>query len=195
MQSRPKQGKIFVISAVSGAGKTTISNKLLELYHDAFNISKVVTYTSRPQRQGEIDGKDYHFLSLDEFNKLNNEGFFLETTEYAGNFYGSPASIIDDLTIGKSFLIITDRPGALHFKTLIPGAVLIWIFVQDIDTIRQRLILRNSESSKQLEKRLFLAEQETASEKQSPMFDYHVKNDKVDQAVAQIHEIIKAALT
>ena len=195
MQSRPKQGKIFVISAVSGAGKTTISNKLLELYHDAFDISKVVTYTSRPQRQGEIDGKDYHFLSLDEFKKLNNEGFFLETTEYAGNFYGSPASIINDLAIGKSFLIVTDRPGALHFKTLIPGAVLIWIFVQDIDTIRQRLSLRNSESSKQLENRLSLAEQETAAEKQSPMFDYHVKNDKVDQAVAQIHEIIKAALT
>ena len=119
---------------------------------------------------GEVNGLDYNFLSIDEFKCRINQGFFLETTEYAGNFYGSPASIINDLEHGISYLMITDRPGALVIKKLVPSAVLIWLVVPDLQTLRQRLENRGTDSPEVIARRLALAEQEMSQEEKEPAF-------------------------
>lgn len=187
-------GKLFVISACSGAGKTTVSQALLRECGSNFNLKKVTTSTSRAPRFGEINGVDYNFLSIDEFKRRMNQGFFLETTEYAGNFYGSPASMLKDLEHGKSYLMITDRPGALVIKKLVPSAVLIWLLVPDLRTLRQRLENRGTDSPEVIARRLALAEQEINQEEEEHAFDYHVQNSTFDVTVEQVKNIVEQEL-
>lgn len=194
MQPDNNPGHIFVISSASGAGKTTIAYEFLKQYQDVLNISKIITYTSRQKRQGEIDGKDYYFVTTQDFEKLKDQGFFLETTQYADNYYGSPKSILSALALGKSFIIVTDRPGALRFKKLTPSAILIWIYVRNLEVLHDRLMLRNSENAEQLEKRLQLAKQELEAEKESPAFDYHIENDDINDAVTQLKTIVQKVI-
>jgi len=189
-----RQGKLFVISACSGAGKTTISQTLLKDFGSTLNLKRVITTTSRTPRFTEQNGVDYNFVSANEFRKKMNEGFFLETTEYAGNYYGSPASILEDLEQGRSYLMVTDQPGALVIKKLVPSAILIWLSVPDLQTLRQRLESRGTDSQEVIEKRLALAEQEMSQEEQEQAFDYHVPNNIVDITVEQVKNIIEQEL-
>lgn len=185
-------GNLFIISAPSGAGKTTISQAVLKDCAAQMSLKKVITYTSRQPRLGELNGKDYHFLTPDEFKHRQQTGFFLETTEYSGNLYGSPASILEDLKMGISYLMVTDRPGALVIKKLVPSAILIWLYVDDIATLRQRLEKRGTDSSVTIAQRLELAQQEMDQELSENIFDFHIKNNDFDQAVEIIKKIILA---
>ena len=105
-KNNQNQGKVFVISAPSGTGKTTLVKETINRLNNQYDISKVITYTTRNLRTGEINGKDYHFISHDDFLQKEKDGFFLEITKYDNQKYGSPASILTDIQLGKSFIIM-----------------------------------------------------------------------------------------
>ncbi len=185
-----KTGKIFIIAAPSGAGKTTVTNEAIKRMANKIDISKVITYTTRSPRTGEINGKDYHFISLKDFeNKLKNN-FFLETTKYSGEFYGSPASIINDLKLGKSFVIVTDLVGVKEYKKLLSNAILIWITIPSLDILKERLIKRGDDKDK-IEKRIELAIKEFKEAEKPRLFDYKIINNIFDQTVAELCKVIE----
>lgn len=187
-----RKGVLFVISAPTGGGKTTIAMAALKTLSPTIPISKVITYTTRPPRTGEINGKDYHFVERNDFLQKKQANFFLETTVYDNHFYGSPRTIFDDMKQGKSFIMVTDRPGALVIKQLAPEASLIWITVPNLETIENWLHMRWPDKNNLVQQRLAIAEQEIAIEQQKPAFDFHVMNEagKLQEAVDQVIEII-----
>lgn len=189
-----KIGRLFIVSAPSGAGKTSLTNYVVQALSPQFDISKIITYTTRPPREGEVSGIDYHFISRPEFERKKAAGQFLETTEYNGNFYASPRSIIDDLNHGKSFFLVLDRPGAKNVKNLIENPVLIWLSVPNEQTLKERIINRGTESQEILEQRLALAQQELQDEQSDPTFPHHVINNNFEQAAQEIIDIIKKEL-
>jgi guanylate kinase len=188
-----KKGSVFVISAPSGAGKTTVTNETIKRLQKDFDISKVATYTTRSPRDEEQNGKDYHFVSVDEFKKKQAYGFFLETTKYNGKYYGSPASILTDLKLGKSFVIVTDLEGVKAYSKIIENPVLIWINAPSIEELKRRLLKRGC-TNQQLEERLSLAEQEMKEAQKPRLFDFIVINKVFDQTVNELMKIIKTKL-
>lgn len=181
--------KLFVVSAPTGAGKTTIVNEFFKKH--PLLVNRVITYTTRPQTTGEIDGKDYFFVSPPEFEKKQKQGFFLETTVYDDFLYGSPRSILDAMASGTSFIMITDRPGALYIKKLVPHAITIWFTVSDVQTLFDRLVFRHRETDQRLAERIALARQEYESELEQKNFTYYVLNDDVLVSVERLENIIK----
>jgi guanylate kinase len=194
-QNISKKGKLFIIAAPSGGGKTSVALGAVNYFKNIISIEKVITFTTRQPRKNEISGQDYHFVSIDEFRELKNRGEFLETTQYNENFYASPASIISGLKNGKSFIMITDVAGAKNFKhEIIPDAVTIWITIPSLAILQQRLEKRNTESKEVLAKRLKMAESEMAQENREHFFQYHVLNDKLEKAIQEVVLIIKKEL-
>ncbi len=182
-------GKLFILSAPTGGGKTTVATNVLHTVGQKHPFSRVITYTTRPQRPGEQNGVDYHFVTEADFLEKKDENFFLETNQYDGKWYGSPRSIIDDLKQGKSFLAITDRNGARAWKRNIPEAVLIWLDVSDVAIIAQRLHKRG-DPEETIKRRIVIAAQEIAEEKQEHFFDHHVMNEDLATAVRKVADII-----
>ncbi len=189
-------GHLFVISAPTGGGKTTIAKQVLISLHGRAPLEKVVTYTTRQSRLHERDGIDYHFVSLAEFYDKKMNGFFLETTSYDKNFYGCPRNIIDTMEKdGKSFILVTDRPGATTIKTLYPPAVLIWFNVPSLEILLGRLQKRGRETGVALEQRIAIASQEISAEEKNPVFDHHLINDDLTTATAQLVQLIERSFT
>mgnify|MGYP000956216692 CR=1 FL=1 len=189
------RGRLFIVAAPSGAGKTSVVTNAISKLRQTIPIERVVTLTTRPQRPGETDGVDYHFLSQKEFLKRKDAGFFIETTKYNDHYYGSPSSIIQDMKNGKSFILITDTAGANNFKkNIIPDAIMIWITVSSIEELRKRLEKRKTDSPEIVEKRLKIAHYEMARETKEKNFKYHVQNNNLDNAVNDIIKIIKQNL-
>lgn len=186
-------GKFFIISAPSGAGKTTLTNEALKKLKDKYQINKVITYTTRMPREKEIHGVDYHFLSEQEFLNKKKNGFFLETTKYHNNFYGSPANILDKTKRGESFIIVADRPGAKNFSKLLQKPVLIWIEPPSLIELEKRLKKRQ-DSDETIKERLSLVKTEIENEKKEPLFKYHLINDDFKTAVKELKDIIKLNL-
>jgi guanylate kinase len=182
-------GKLFILSAPTGGGKTTVATNVLHIVGTKYPFSRVITYTTRLQRAGEQNGTDYHFVTEADFLKKKAEDFFLETNQYDGKWYGSPRSIIDDLKKGKSFLAITDRNGARAWKRNSPEAVLIWLDVSDVAIITQRLHKRG-DPEETIKRRIAIAAQEIAEEKQEHFFDHHVMNEDLATAVRKVTDII-----
>ncbi len=170
-----KPGKLFIISAPSGGGKTTISREVIRRMKSTHAIEKVITYTTRPPREGELNGKDYHFLSREEFIKKKHKGFFLETTEYHGNLYGSPSSIFEHMQQGYSFVMATDLPGVKAIKQRVAHAILIWIAVPCIDELRKRLEKRGKQTAQAIEERIALAQHEITQADASNLFNYSIR--------------------
>ncbi len=178
-------GILFVISAATGCGKTTLVKEVLKKLPHTIYITRAVTYTTRPARHNESSDIDYHFLSLEDFNHKKAEGFFLETTLYDHNWYGSSKDILDQLQYGQSVLLITDFAGAKNIRHLVPEAVLIWIDAPSVATLIARLQGRKSERGVDLQERIDLARQEVMTEKSAEhvdLFDYHIINDDLTAA-------------
>lgn len=189
------KGRLFIVAAPSGAGKTSVVTNVISKLSPFIPIEKVITFTTRPVRTGETNGIDYHFLSQEEFLKRKKEGFFLETTKYNGYYYGSPISMIQGMKNGKSFIIITDPAGADNFKkNIMPDAVTIWITISNIQELRRRLEKRQTDSPEVVEKRLEIARHEIEREAKEKIFNYHVQNNNLDDAVDDIIKIIKQNL-
>lgn len=175
-------GKAIVFSAPSGSGKTTIVRELMSLFPElGFSVSA----TTRLPREGEVNGRDYYFMSLDEFRKKLEHGAFIETEEvYSGLYYGTLKSEIDRLwAAGKNVIFDVDVKGGLALKKYFGADMLaIFVAVPSPEILRERLQQRGSETEESLNKRLAKAAYETTFSKD---FDVVVVNDRMDHAVAQ----------
>jgi guanylate kinase len=181
-----KRGKLFVISGPSGAGKSTIVKGLLELAPD---LVLSISATSRPPRAGEVNGKDYFFLTREEFLKRIQEGYFLEWAEVHGNLYGTPADfVLKNLKKGNSVILEIDVQGALKVKEKFPEAVLIFIEPPNFEELRERLEKRRSEDEKTLKLRLENARYEMALAK---YYNYRVINNDLDESIKKVLQIIR----
>ena len=187
-------GKLFVVSACSGAGKTTLVTEVINRLEGKYNISRVITYTSKTPRVNDVDGKDYYFISSQEFELRIKGGFFLEWSAHYGNYYGSPVSLREDLACGKSFIVITDLKGAEALAHCMQEAVLIWIYVQDLNTLKTRLFKRNTENIEQIKERLRLAQQELDNQLLVNLFKHNVLNDDIEKSVQELLSIITLEL-
>ncbi len=181
-------GKLFVISAPSGAGKTSLIKAILPKITPYYRIEQVITYTTKQPRSTERNGLDYHFLEKDDFERRIQEGFFLEWSDAYGTYYGSPSSLVSGLKGGCSYIMIIDRIGSERIKQLIAGAILIYIEVP-FRQLKKRLIDRATENEEQVDRRLKRAQVEIALEQFTPLYNYHVKNLHFDRACGQLFDI------
>jgi len=188
------KGTLFVISAPSGAGKTTLVNALIDNLKKDYSIYRVITYTTKQPRPGEQDGKDYHFVTENEFQCKIKQGFFLEWSEAYGNFYGSPKKIVSKMDEGFSYILIIDRVGAQQIINQIKNVISIWIYTKNFDILRTRLKHRNTETNNQLLHRLRLAQEEILQEKKDPLYMHHVLNDDFEKALEKLQLIVEDAI-
>lgn len=187
-------GKLFLISAPSGAGKTTLVREVIERYGTHYDLERVITYTSKKPRVNELPGIDYHFLSPQDFEAKINQGFFMEWSGAYESYYGSPRDILVKLALGKSFLLIIDRVGAEQILIKYPEAVGIWLYTKSIQDLQQRLKERNTESIEHIQRRMVRAHEEIIAEFNMPIYKYHVLNHDLEIAVNRVFTILKREL-
>lgn len=188
-------GKLFVISAPSGAGKTTLVRHTLERFQESHVISRVVTYTTKAPREGEaVQGVDYYYISQADFEKKISENFFIEWSCAYGHYYGSPRSIVTHMSEGRSCVLIVDRAGASRIKEQVPEAILIWIYTSSLEVLKQRLIKRGGETPEQVARRLELAMSEIEQESIRPSYNFHVLNEEFCESLEKMYEIFKLFL-
>ncbi len=180
------KGLLIVVSAPSGTGKTTLSHMLLSNFP---NLSYSVSYTTRPMRVNEINGKDYFFVSKDTFQKMIDENDFLEWIKVFNHYYGTSKSQVEsELSKGKDILLDIDVKGALNVKRLFPEAVLIFLMPPSFKALKQRLIKRQT-SEDEISLRLKRAKSEISY---ALKYDYIVVNDKIKLAFERLKSIIIA---
>lgn len=186
--SRP-QGRLIVVSGPSGAGKGTLIGQVLPRLE---NIQLSVSATTRPRRPEEQDGREYYFLSGEEFEERVRQGDFIEHVEFGFNLYGTLKSEVEKcLAAGRNILLEVELEGARAVRRQIPGAVLIFIAPPSYEELRRRLTDRNTEAEKEIAARLQRAREELASKEE---FDYIVVNESVEPAAAELERIIKDSL-
>jgi guanylate kinase len=179
----------IILSAPSGAGKTTIARRLLELRAD---VAYSVSATTRARREHETDGRDYFFLSEDDFTRRRRAGEFAESAEVHGRWYGTLRSEVESaLRAAKHVVMDIDVQGARAFRRVFPNSVLAFILPPSVDVLITRLRARNTESEESIGHRLRTAitEIEAVTE-----YDYVVVNDQLDTATGQVSAIIDAEM-
>lgn len=182
-----RAGVLSVISGFSGVGKGTIVKKLVEKEGYALSVSA----TSRAPRQGEVHGREYFFLTREEFHSMIENNGLIEWAEYVSNFYGTPREYLEERLAGGEDVILEIEPqGALKVKAQYPEAVLIFIVPPNVKELENRLIGRGTEETEIIKKRLKRAAEETAFIEN---YEYIVINDDLEDAVSDIHHIIQAA--
>ncbi|NBQ17743.1 guanylate kinase [bacterium] len=189
-----KEGKLFIVSAPSGAGKTTLIEELLKRWGKKYNLERAITYTTRNAREGEINGVDYNFISIEEFQRKIEEGFFIEWSTWYDHFYGSSIEIIKGLKNGVSYILIVDRLGASKIVGQFPGSILIWITPPSLSVLEQRLRLRAKDSETTILNRLKKAAIEIEEENQNHLYNYHFINDNFENTLENIKKIFKLNL-
>ena len=182
-----RRGTLFVVSAPSGTGKTTLCSMLMK---SVCGIQYSISYTTRKPRKGEINGKDYFFVSEEEFRKMIERGEFLEWAEVHGHLYGTSRSQIEKaIHEGKDVLLDIDTQGAINIKNQIKDAVLIFILPPSWEELEKRLKLRGTENQEEIKKRLKTAREEV---KKINFYDYVIVNDEIQKAFEQLKSIIIA---
>lgn len=184
-----KKGKLIVFSAPSGSGKTTIVRHLLE--QEELNLEFSISATSRSPRGGEVDGKDYYFISLEDFKKHIKSEDFLEWEEvYRDNFYGTLKSEVERIWAkGKNVIFDIDVAGGLRIKKKFPEETLaVFIKPPSIDELKIRLKKRSTESEDKINMRIAKASVELAT---APQFDVIIKNYDLDTAKEEAYQLIK----
>ena len=177
---------LFLLSGPSGVGKGTVRKALFD--NNNLNLKYSISATTRQQRVGEVDGVDYFFIPKTEFENLVEEKRMLEYAEYADNYYGTPKDWIDQtLEEGDDVFMEIEVQGAMQVRELINDAIFIFLTPPDLQTLKNRLELRGTETSSVIDKRL--AESKREIDMMSE-YDYVVVNDKVDLAVDRIEQII-----
>lgn len=181
-----RKGKLFVVAAPSGAGKTTIVKHIRKTFPElVFSVSA----TTRKKRDIETHGVDYFFLTEDEFKKKRDDNEFVEWEKFYGYYYGTLKSFIDDnLTNGKSVIFDIDVKGAVSIKKVYPEAILVFIAPPSKEDLKQRLISRNTETDEDLQKRIERSEMEL---EYKDKFDVVVINDVLEKAKKEVEELIE----
>ena len=181
-------GSLFVVSAPSGAGKTSLVHALLNINPQ---IALSVSYTTRAPRAGEHDGKDYHFISRETFLAMTGRGEFLESAEVYGNFYGtSQAWITQENAKGRDVLLEIDWQGARQVRKLFPECISIFILPPSMEALAQRLTGRGKDSEQVIAKRLAAAREDVSHVAE---FDYVIINDNLNEALRELNGVVLAA--
>lgn len=179
-----EKGLLVVISGFSGSGKGTVVKQLVEKYGYSLSISA----TTRAPREGEVDGREYYFKSVDEFRNLIDYNGFIEWAQYVDNYYGTPRKFVEkEMEAGKDVILEIEVQGALAVKEQYPNAVLLFIAPPSAEELKNRLIGRGTEDLATIEKRLRRAVEESES---MDNYEYIVVNDDLDQCVQDVHSII-----
>ena len=185
-ETNSKQGRLFIISAPSGGGKTTLSKALVNRFKD---ILYSVSYTTRPPRKGELDGVDYYFIQKKDFEKRIERGHWAEWAEVHGNYYGTSAGFLDKgLASGRDILLDIDVQGTLQILENYPDSVTIFIMPPSLETLRKRLEMRRTESRGTIKRRLLTAEKEMA---QKGLYRYVIVNDQLSVSIEKLIAIIE----
>ena len=178
--------KLFVISSPSGGGKTSLINKLFEDSRSA-NFEKSISHTSRQKRQGDLEGKDYYFISEKDFKDKIEKEEYVEYATVFGNFYGTSKEEIKTKYNNSNLVLELDWQGAYAVKELFDDARLIFLVPPSLNDLKQRLIKRNLDSSESIENRLSEAKKEISK---SAIYDYLVLNDDFDKALEDLSQIL-----
>ncbi|MGM0595089.1 MAG: guanylate kinase [Pseudomonadota bacterium] len=187
MATNKGKGTLYIISAPSGAGKTSLVKALLESTDD---IMVSVSHTTRPMREGEVDGKDYHFTDVESFRRMIADGAFLEHAQVFDNFYGtSRSSALDMMARGVDVILEIDWQGAEQVRQKMPEAVSVFILPPSREELERRLRGRGTDADDVIARRLGEAVKEMSHYSE---FDYLVFNDDFDTALAQLRAIVLA---
>ena len=179
------KGLLLVISGFSGAGKGTVMKRLLEL-HDEYSLS--ISATTRKPREGEADGREYFFKTVEEFEKMIAEDALIEHAQYVGNYYGTPKAYVEEqLDKGNNVILEIEIQGAMNIKRMFPDAVLMFITPPSAAELEKRLRGRGTEDEATIKARLSRAAEEAEGVED---YDYIVINDEVDLCVGRIHDIV-----
>jgi guanylate kinase len=182
-----QQGNIFVVTAPSGAGKTTLVAALLAADQQ---IKLSVSYTTRAPREGEVDGKNYHFVSREAFIAMLQRSEFLESAEVYGNFYGtSQLWIQQQLDAGNDILLEIDWQGAQQVRKLFPQAIGVFILPPSLPVLEQRLRGRGTDSEESIAKRMASAREEITHVDE---FDFVIVNEVMDEAIKDLISVVRA---
>ncbi len=185
-EMKPKRGNLFIISAPSGAGKTTLAKAVLQQFGDMLYS---ISYTTRKPRAEEQDSVDYHFISKQDFKKGIKKNRWAEWAEVYGNYYGTSAEFIEkSLSSGCDILLDIDVQGTLQILKYYPDCVTIFILPPSMTALRKRLEMRGSDSKAVIERRLVNARTEMAQKK---MYRHIIVNEKLSEAVEELSAIFK----
>ena len=180
-----KKGKLLIISGFSGVGKGTVVKYILDNYSD-YKIS--ISATTRSPRVGEVDGTHYHFLTTEKFEDMIKNNQLLEYANYVGNYYGTPRDFVEkNINEGNNVILEIETQGALQVKKMMPEAVMIFVLPPNADTLKERLVGRQTETMEVINKRLSKAAEETGV---IDKYDYFVINDEIADCAARINDIV-----
>ena len=188
--SAPPKGSLFIVSSPSGGGKTTLIRRLLA-NPPGQPLHFSVSHTTRSRRDGEVNGREYHFVSVAEFQKMASQGDFLEHNEVHGNFYGtSKAEVLPRLVLGEDVILDIDVQGARDIRAAYPEAISIFIVPPSAADLAERLRARGLDGEDAIRKRLINAAKEIA---QASSFQYVIVNDALDRASLELESIVRAS--
>ena len=177
-------GMLVVISGFSGVGKGTAVKKLVEKYDYSLSVSA----TTRAPRPGEVDGVDYHFKTVKEFENLIDYNGFIEWAQYVDNYYGTPRKFVEnEMKEGRDVILEIEVQGAMNVKKQYPNALLIFVTAPDAESLKSRLAGRGTETDEVINKRMKRAAQESDD---IDAYDYIVINDDIEECVKTVHSII-----
>jgi len=182
-----REGILFIISAPSGAGKTTLCKEIIDIFPE---LRHSVSYTTRSARQGEVHGRDYFFISRQEFDRMVEAGEFAEWAEVHGNCYGTALKTLEEYRLaGIDVILDIDCQGAQQLKKKYDGGVYLFILPPSFQELRRRLDTRNSDPPEVIERRIDAAAWEI---KESRWYDYIIVNDVFSRAVEEMKSIFVA---
>ena len=187
MKSMKREGVLYVISAPSGAGKTTLCKEIIDIFP---NLLHSVSYTTRPPRAGEVHGRDYFFVEPGTFSRMAAAGEFAEWAEVHDNFYGTRLLTLEESRArGVDLILDIDCQGARQLKERFEGGVYIFVLPPSIAELRHRLDNRSSDSPEVIERRINNAAGEI---REARWYDYIIVNDKFSEAVEQLKSVLIA---
>lgn len=181
------KGVIFIVSAPSGAGKTSLVRRIIE---EVPGIAVAVSHTTRPMREGDVDGSDYHFVDREEFEQLIKAGAFLEHADVFGNYYGTSSQAVEtSISHGSDVILEIDWQGASQIRSRLEDTCSIFILPPSRDVLLQRLRGRGTDSEEVIERR---TQEAVAEMKHMDTADYILVNDQFDATLAEFKSVITA---